>query len=165
MSRLDWVLAGLVVLATFTVVFMVGVAVSASGVLPWREEGSGPSAGTSPGQQALPQSDSPGKDMPNVERYPRSVRVKYERYDFGEMEVVEVGYLTDARMENVGAFYESLTRDSGWRTAGYDVSKGDELGMLITRGGAEDGRRVLIEIEPRGELVSVELEEMVAGSR
>lgn len=165
MTRLDWTLTGLVVLATFTVIFTVGVSVSASGLLPWLEGESGLPSESSSAQQTLPQSDAPGRDMPGVERYPQSVRVKYERYDLGAAEVIEVGYLTDSGIEDVSTFYEDMGQDGNWRTVGFAASQGDELGMLIARGEGEDRREVLIEVEPRGDFVSVELEEMITGSR
>lgn len=164
MIRLDWALTVLVILATFTVIFMVGVSASASGLLPWLKDVPGISAESPEAPRTLPLSDAPGRDMPGLERYPASVRVKYERYSLGESEVVEVGYLTDSGLREVGAFYEGMSRGRDWHTEGSDAGTGDELGILITRDTGEDKRQVLIEIEPQGELVSVELEESVADS-
>lgn len=164
MIRLDWALTGIVILATLMVIFMVGVSASASGLLPWLKDVPGVSAESPEARQALPRSDTPGRDMPGVERYPESVRVKYERYDLGESKVVEVGYLTDSGLGEVGAFYEGMSRGQDWHIEGSDAGPGDELGILMTRNEAEDKRQVLIEIEPQGDLVSVELEESVAGS-
>lgn len=162
MIRLDWVLTGLVTLATFTVIFMIGVSVYASGLVPGREDVPGARSQSPEQPQALPGSDTPGQDMPGIERYPQSTRVKYERYNLGEAQVVEVGYLADSELEAVSTFYEGMTRGEEWRTAGSDAGSGDELGLLITKDEGQDKRRVLIEIEPQGDLVSVELEETVA---
>jgi len=162
MIRLDWILSGLVTLATFTVIFMVGVAAYASGLFPWPGDVSGLRSASPETERNLPQSDTPGRDIPGVERYPQSVRVKYERYGLGESEVVEVSYLTDSSIEDVRDFYEGDARGRGWHTEGADVHAGEELGILLSRDEGERERRVLIEIEPQGELVSVDLEEMVA---
>jgi hypothetical protein len=168
--RRDWVLTGLVIFATGAVIFIVVVVASASGVLLGEGDDSNPTegiAGDVAEEQTLPRSDLPGRDLPNVERYPQSVRVKYERYELGEAEVVEIGYLTDSGVEDVGEFYESygsFTQDNAWRTASSDVSQDDEFGILIVRDDGEAKRQVLIEIEPHGELVSVELEETTTDS-
>lgn len=165
--RRDWVLTGLVIFATLAVIFIVVVVASASGVLLGEGDDSNPTgdtAGDVAEEQTLPRSDIPGRDLPNVERYPQSVRVKYERYELGEAKVVEVGYLTDSGVEDVGEFYESFPQDNAWRTASSDVSRDDELGILIVGGDGEAKRQVLIEIEPQGELVSVELEETTTDS-
>lgn len=159
MIRLDWVLTGLVVLATFAVIFLVGTVAATSGLVPWLNNVPGLSPQASDTRQTLPSSDAPGRDMPGIERYPDSVRVKYESYDLGEAEVIEAEYLTEDSMEEASTFYSELIQNQGWRTAGSDVSLGEELGLLVTNDDSEEERRIFIEMEPRGDLVSIELEE------
>lgn len=164
MIRLDWVLTGLVVLATFIVIFMVGVVAVTSGMVPWLERFPGSPSQTSAPQTALPPSDTPGRDLPGVDRYPESVRVKYERYDLGEADLIEVGYLMDSELQEVSDFYEELASSGGWQTLGSDIASGDELGLLMARGEQDSERKVFIEIEPQDGLVSVEMEGAVSSS-
>ncbi len=159
MIRLDWVLTGLVVLATFAVIFLVGTVAATSGLVPWLNNVPGLSPQASDTRQTLPSSDAPGRDMPGIERYPDSVRVKYESYDLGEAEVIEAEYLTEDSMEEASTFYSELIQEQGWRTAGSDVSLGEEMGLLVIKDEGDEQRRIFIEIEPRGDLVSIELEE------
>lgn len=161
MIRMDWALTGLVVLATFSVIFLVGVAASTVGLVPWVQSASGPSSPGAPQEPGLPPSDVPGQNLPDVDRYPDSVRTKYERYRLGEAQIIEVGYLSDATLEEVSDFYGELASSGGWRNVGSDVSAGEELGLLMSQGEGADERRVFVEIEPEGELVSVEVEEVV----
>lgn len=162
--RLDWVLIGLVVLATFAVFFLVGLVAAESGLLPgfsrvprFAEESQDLN-----GEQTLPRRDVPGRDMPGIERYPGAVRIKYERYDLGGTEVIEVGYVTGSRSEEVSTFYGEVMQSNGWRYVGSDTEPGDELGLLVTKGEGQDQRRIFVEIAPLGEFVSIELEETVA---
>ncbi|QYJ16417.1 hypothetical protein Rxycam_02250 [Rubrobacter xylanophilus DSM 9941] len=109
-----------------------------------------PPPATSP---ELPARDVSGADISGLPRYPGSVRVAYVRESQGELVWTEVEYLTDARLESVREFYRDVFRTQGWTVGDVGFSQGAWVYFVM------DGKReVILELQPRGGLVEVDME-------
>lgn len=102
----------------------------------------------------LPADDAPGEDIPELPRFPDSVRVDYAEEMQGSYSVTEVEYLAEGDMDEIRGFYRSRFRSDGWTV----TSSGYNLGEWVFQASAPDGASALVEIEPVGRLIEIELE-------
>ena len=99
----------------------------------------------------LPSEDAPGRDVPDLPRYPGSVRVEYERREIDALVLTRARYLSDQKIDTIRGFYRSVIRSEGWRVANAEFSDG-EWTFLVVKGGRE------AEIEVRAHDASSETE-------
>lgn len=112
-----------------------------------------PQEGTSPPERIaskkaqvaapLPPEDAPGKDVPDLPRYPDSVRVEYERSQLDALILTRVRYLSDEKVDTVRGFYRGVFQSEGWRVANAEFSDG-EWTFLAVKG----DREADIEVSP-----------------
>jgi hypothetical protein len=101
----------------------------------------------------LPRRDVRGRNIADLPRFPGAVRTEYQRGRQGSSVVTELRYLAAAELDDVRSFYRRTFREHGWKVAGLDFTRGEWVFIVSS------GRRVaLIEIEPRGPLVEVDIE-------
>jgi hypothetical protein len=93
----------------------------------------------------LPAEDVPGKDIPDLPRYPGSVRVEYERKEQDRLVYTRVRYLSRAGLDVIRGFYRGVFRAEGWKVANVEFSE-SEWNFLVVHG----EREATIEIEPHG---------------
>jgi cell division septation protein DedD len=106
---------------------------------------------------SLPAEDVPGKGIPDLPRYPGSVRAEYERKEQDLLVFTRIRYLSDAKLDVIRGFYRGVFRAEGWHVANVEFSEG-EWTFLIVYG----DREADIEIEPHGRdvtRVDIELSE------
>ena len=101
----------------------------------------------------VPPEDLPGEDVPGVQRYPGSVRVKYESHLLGDERVSEAGYLAESGVDHAQEFYEARLDENGWALQGSDFDAGERV-LRARRVGAE----LLVELEQEDEVVEIEIE-------
>ena len=95
----------------------------------------------------LPAEDVTGKDIPDLPRYPGSVRVKYERKEHDLLAFTQVRYLSHARVDVIRGFYRGFFRSKNWTVANAEFSA-DEWAFLVVHGERE--AQVRIEPHTRG---------------
>lgn len=97
----------------------------------------------------LPTEDVPGKEIPGLPRYPRSVRVGYERGEQEGLKIVRASYLTRDGLDAVHGFYRGIFRAEGWSVANAEFSEGEWTFLVV------DGKREAnVRIEPHGQDVT-----------
>ncbi len=94
---------------------------------------------------SLPAEDVPGKDVSDLPRYPRSVRVEYERKEQDRLVFTTVRYLSRANLDVIRGFYRGVFRSKNWTVANAEFSEG-EWTFLIVHG----DREAQVRIEPHG---------------
>jgi len=94
---------------------------------------------------SLPEEDVPGKDIPDLPRYPGSVRVEYERKEQDLLVFTRVRYLSLDKVDVIRGFYRGVFRAEGWTVANVEFSEG-EWTFLVVHG----EREADIKIEPHG---------------
>lgn len=94
---------------------------------------------------SLPAEDVPGKDLPDLPRYPGSVRVEYERNEQELLVFTRVRYLSHARVDVIRGFYRGVFRAEGWKVANVEFSE-DRWTFLVVDGEREANAI----IEPHG---------------
>lgn len=119
------------------------------------EPGSPPAVTTTVARpsNSLPEADAPGRDFPDLPRYPGSLRVEQERRASAGLVLVDTEYVGSAKLDDVRGFYRDVFRSENWTVVGLDASE-DEWDFFVTKG----DREAVIEIESRGELVEIEIE-------
>ncbi len=93
---------------------------------------------------SLPREDVPGRDVPDLPRYPGSVRVEYERKEQGLLVLTGVGYLSHAKLDLVRGFYRGVFRSENWTVANAEFSEDEWIFLVI-----DGGREAVIELGPR----------------
>jgi hypothetical protein len=92
---------------------------------------------------SLPAEDVAGKDIPDLPRYPGSVRVEYERKAQDLLVFTRVRHLSRAKLDVIRGFYRGVFRGQGWKVANAEFSEGEWTFLVV------DGKREAdIEIEP-----------------
>ena len=94
---------------------------------------------------SLPAEDVSGKDVPDLPRYPRSVRVEYERKEQDRLVFTTVRYLSHAKLDVIRRFYRGVFRFKSWTVANAEFSEG-EWTFLVVHG----DREAQVRIEPQG---------------
>jgi cell division septation protein DedD len=105
----------------------------------------------------FPEEDVPGRDVPDLPRYPNSVRAEYERKEQDPLVFTRVRYLSHAKLDVIRGFYRGVFRAEGWKVANVEFSEG-EWTFLVVHG----EREADIEIQPHGRdvtRVDIELSE------
>jgi hypothetical protein len=102
----------------------------------------------------LPRVDAPGSDIPDLPRYPGSVRVDFDRQGTSALIVTDVDYLTTASTTHVQRFYRERFGSRGWEVLDIGFLRG-EWSFLLRRRDTE----VTVEIARRGPLVEVDIEQ------
>jgi hypothetical protein len=83
--------------------------------------------------------------MPDLPRYPSSVRVEYERREQDCLVFTRVRYLSHAKLDVIRGFYRGVFRSKNWTVANVEFSEGEWM-FLVVHGEREGD----IEIEPHG---------------
>jgi hypothetical protein len=91
----------------------------------------------------LPAEDVTGKDIPDLPRYPGSVRVEYKRKAQDLLAFTQVRYLSHARVDVIRGFYRGFFRSKNWTMANAEFSE-DEWAFLVVHG----EREAQVRIEP-----------------
>lgn len=106
--------------------------------------GCGGGGGTSGGTSGVPTADVSGEDIPDVSRYPGSVRIYYGPVPGTEMVVVE--YLTSASIETVSDFYEAQLPADGWQLpGGEEMIEGLGLNYIyVGQGLVKEGQQTIV---------------------
>ena len=115
-----------------------------------------PRSGTplpSPSRFSIPDVDAQGSDIPDLPRYPGSVRVDFGRTVAGGFVVTEIEYLTTDDVQAVHDFYRSVFDRYGWRIGNADFERGDWTFLLL-----RSRTEVTLELEQRGGVVEVDIE-------
>ena len=92
---------------------------------------------------ALPAKDVSGKDIPDLPRYPGSVRVEYEREEQDLLVFTRARYLSHAKVDVIRGFYRGVIRGKGWKVANVEFSE-EEWTFLVIHG----EREAEVRIEP-----------------
>ena len=92
---------------------------------------------------SLPAEDTPGKDVPDLPRYPDSVRVEYERKELDALILTRARYLSTEKVDTVRGFYRGVFRSEDWKVANVEFSD-DEWTFLVVKG----EREAEIEVRP-----------------
>ena len=66
---------------------------------------------------SLPAEDVLGRDVPDLPRYPSSVRVEYERKVQDRLVFTTVRYLSHAKLDVIRGFYRGVFRSKDWSVA------------------------------------------------
>jgi hypothetical protein len=109
---------------------------------------------------SLPAEDVPGKGIPDLPRYPDSVRAEYERKEQDLLVFTRIRYLSDAKLDVIRGFYRGVFRaegSEGWQVANVEFSEGEWTFLVV-----DGDREAAIEIEPHGRdvtRVDIELSE------
>jgi hypothetical protein len=91
----------------------------------------------------FPEEDVPGRDVPDLPRYPNSVRAEYERKEQDPLVFSRIRYLSRAKLDVIRGFYRGVFRGQGWKVANAEFSEGEWTFLVV------DGKREAdIEIEP-----------------
>lgn len=126
-----------------------------SGVAPSQETTSSPQTVDSQNVKAaapLPSEDVPGRVVPDLPRYPDSVRVEYERDQHDALILTRARYLCAENLDAVRGFYRGVFRTEDWRVANAEFSDG-EWNFLAVKG----EREAEIEVRPHGAGVEAEV--------
>lgn len=97
--------------------------------------------------------DVPGADVPDLPRFADAVRVSYLSEAQGSSSVTSIEYLASAELDEVRGFYRRAFREQAWELVELDFVAGEWV-FLVSKG----ARVALVEIEPRGSFVAVEIE-------
>jgi hypothetical protein len=98
---------------------------------------------------SLPAEDVPGKSIPDLPRYPGSVRVEYERKEQDLLVFTRVRYLSNAKLDVIRGFYRGVFRAEKWQVANVEFSEGEWTFLVV------DGEREAnVIIEPHGQDVT-----------
>lgn len=95
----------------------------------------------------------PGEDISGLPRYPDAVRVRYEHEDLGGLLAPRAEYLTPADLDATREFYRDAFRENGWSVADMGFFDGAWT-FFVVKGGHE----VFVRLEPRRDIVAVNLE-------
>jgi hypothetical protein len=109
-----------------------------------------------PSPAVLPQSDVSGEDLARLPRYPGSWRTEYQQETQGNSLVTDVGYVTDAELDDVRGFYRRVFREQGWDVAELDFSLTQWL--FVVSSGAETAI-VALKSHEQTVVIDVELEQ------
>lgn len=90
---------------------------------------------------ALPAEDVSGKDIPDLPRYPGSVRDEYEREEQGLLVFTRVRHLSHAKVDVIRGFYRGVFRGEGWKVANVEFSE-EEWTFLVVHGEREAEVRI-----------------------
>ena len=74
--------------------------------------------------------------MPDLPRYPDSVRVEYERSQLDALILTRVRYLSNEKLDTVRGFYRGVFQSEDWRVANAEFSDG-EWTFLAVKGDRE----------------------------
>lgn len=121
-----------------------------------RQLGDAPPESTTPPAtvSTVPQEDASGVDVPEMPRYPDSIRAEYERERLRDFIATDVEYVTTDDPAAVRDFYREVFRTEGWAEADAGTVLG-EFFYFVTK----DEREVVVEIEERPEFTEIEIEE------
>jgi len=109
-----------------------------------------------------PSQDVGGHDFNNIPRYPKSVRIVYQRRAAGNEITYFLAYRTAADLGEVSAFYEREMKRKGWRL---EIKKDEFLTMFFTRdqGGPPLAqimfKTISSEWRPKGTIVNIVIQE------
>lgn len=149
-SRAASVLTAALVLAVLTIAAAVaiwaGTLIGAAGAPPV----SSPTPTPEPTMVAV---EVAGADLPDLPRFADAVRVSYLSEAQGSSNVTAIEYLASAELDDVRGFYRRTFREQAWELVELDFVA-DEWVFLVSKG----DRVALVEIEPRGPFVAVEIE-------
>ncbi|MDQ3791199.1 MAG: hypothetical protein M3341_00860 [Actinomycetota bacterium] len=82
----------------------------------------------------VPSEDVPGSEIPGLPRYPGSVRIEYERGQWGGLEMVCTRYLTSDGLDAAHGYYRGVFRAEAWEVANAEFYE-DEWMFLPLLGG------------------------------
>lgn len=102
---------------------------------------------------ALPAEDVEGDEIPELPRYPGSVRTGYESWEEGDLVFTRAQYLTSDELDDVREFYRDVFRSEGWTETDAEFSEG-VWSFFVTRGEREANAK----IQPRGPGTEVDIE-------
>jgi hypothetical protein len=85
---------------------------------------------------SLPSEDTPGRDAPDLPRYPDSVRVEYERKELDALILTRARYLSAEKVDTVRGFYRGVFRSEDWKVANAEFSD-HEWTFLVVKGELE----------------------------
>ena len=102
---------------------------------------------------ALPDVDVAGEDLPDLARYPGSVRTAYLHEPQGTTSVTVIAYVVTTELDDVRAFYRRVFREGDWELIELDFSGGEWI-FLVERG----DRAALVEIEGGAAFTTIEIE-------
>jgi hypothetical protein len=103
---------------------------------------------------SLPREDVPGTDVPDLPRYPGSVRVEYERKEQELLVLIRVRYLSHTKLDLIRGFYRGVFRSKNWMVANAEFSEGEWTFLIV-----DGGREAVIEIGPhRSGVTRVDIE-------
>ena len=85
---------------------------------------------------SLPSEDTPGKDVPDLPRYPDSVRVEYERKELDALILTRAKYFSAEKVDTVRGFYRGVFRTEDWKVANAEFSD-DEWTFMVVKGERE----------------------------
>jgi hypothetical protein len=96
------------------------------------------------GTPGVPTTDVSGEDIPDVSRYPGSVRIYYGPVPGTDVVVVE--YLTSASIETVSDFYEAQLPADGWQLpGGEEMIEGLDLAYIyVGQGLVKKGQQTIV---------------------
>ncbi|MGH3089132.1 MAG: hypothetical protein ACRDSJ_17685 [Rubrobacteraceae bacterium] len=103
---------------------------------------------------SVPQTDVDGSDIPDLSRYPGSVRIEYLREMQGNFIWTEVEFLTDADMSQVREFYRDTFRTEEWSVNDVGFAQNAWIFFIV-----KGEREVFVELKPRGDLIEVDIEQ------
>ena len=86
---------------------------------------------TTQSRDSLPREDVPGRDVPDLPRYPNSVRVEYEREEQGSLLFTRVRYLSHAKLDVIRGFYRGVFRSKNWTVANVEFSGGEWTFLVV----------------------------------
>ena len=101
---------------------------------------------------SLPSEDAPGRDVPDLPRYPDSVRVEYERKELDALVITRASYLSREKLDVVRGFYRGVFRSEDWKVANAEFSDG-EWTFLVVKG----EREAEIEVRSHGTVSETEM--------
>jgi hypothetical protein len=101
----------------------------------------------------LPVADISGADVAELPRYNGSTRSEFRRMPFGDLNVTEVEYISDATVGEIRRHYRDAFDREGWTVQTTGLERG-EWTYTIDKG----DRAVTVEIERVGGVTEVEIE-------
>lgn len=101
----------------------------------------------------MPERDVTGEDIPDLPRYPGSVRVEFRDVIVGDLAEIEVEYVVLSDLDSVHAYYRQVFDDYGWIVADLGIYQG-EWTFLVVSG----EREAIVELEARQSIVEIEIE-------
>ncbi len=113
-----------------------------------------PMAQPPPQDSSLPDEDVDGSDIPDLSRYPGSVRIEYIRENQRSLIWTETEYLTAANITQVREFYRDAFRAEGWSVNDISFTQNAWVFFIV-----KGEREVFVELKPRGTMVEVDIEQ------